>query len=131
MGPAVVSSPAQPLLGAAEARWDIHFERVAGVLHCPQPPATLARLTSVLEAESTFALAALTTLASLAASLVVGLAALAPGSNPEALWNAANLEEDWQAENWGRDAEADALRALRLAAFTAAHRFAVLARGLG
>ena len=120
----------EPLLQAAEARWDIHFERIAGVLHRPQPPATLIRLKAVLEAESTFALAALTTLASLAASLVVGLAALAPGSNPEALWNAANLEEDWQAENWGRDAEADALRALRLAAFVAAHRFAALARGL-
>ncbi len=118
----------EPLLSAAEARWDIHFERISGVIHRPQPKVTLARLEAVLAAEDDFALSALTTLASLAASLVLGLAALAPGSDPGELWSAANLEEDWQAELWGKDAEAIELRAKRLATFTAAHRFAALAR---
>lgn len=118
----------EPLLTAAEQRWDVHFERIGGVIHRPQPAATLARLEAVLAAESDFSLAALRTLASLAASLVIGLAALAPGADAEALWDAANLEEDWQADLWGKDAEALALRAKRLAAFTAALRFAALAR---
>lgn len=119
----------EPLLQAAEARWDVHFERVEGIMARPQPAATLARLRAVLEAEDDFALSALNTLASLAASLTVGLAALQPDADPEALWAAANLEEDWQAELWGKDWEAGEKRAQRLGVFAAAVEFARLARG--
>ena len=116
----------EPLLAAAEARWDIHFERIEGIIHRAQPAATLARMQAVLEAQDAFALAALNTLASLAASLVIALAAIAPGADAEALWNAANLEEDWQAELWGKDAEAKALRARRFGEFAGAMGFAGL-----
>jgi chaperone required for assembly of F1-ATPase len=118
----------EPLLAAAETRWDIHFERVSGVIHRPQPAPTLARLEAVLGAQDDCTLAALNTLASLAASLVVGLAALAPDADAETLWATANLEEDWQAELWGQDPEAQTLRARRLATFSAALEFARLAR---
>lgn len=118
----------EPLLTAAERRWDVHFTRVGGIVHQAQPAATLARLEAVLNALDDFQLAALQTLASLTASLVVGLAALAPQADPHALWDAANLEEDWQAELWGKDAEALALRDRRFGAFAAAMRFAELAR---
>lgn len=118
----------EPLLKAAENCWDIHFTRIDGILHQPQPEATLARLRAVLAAEDAFALAALKTLASLAASLVIGLAALSPNADLVALWDAANLEEDWQAELWGKDAEAEALRARRFATFAAAAKFAGLVR---
>jgi chaperone required for assembly of F1-ATPase len=121
----------EPLLLAAEARWDVHFTRVEGIIHRHQPPQTLQRLQAVLAAESDFDLAALNTLASLAASLVIGLAALAPDADAEAeaeaLWNAANLEEDWQVELWGKDAEAEERRARRFATFIATIRFARLA----
>jgi len=116
----------EPLLTAAEARWDIHFERVSGVIHRPQSIATLARLERALAARDDFTLAALTTLSALAASLVIALAALEPGANPAELWNAANLEEDWQIELWGADEEAAERRARRLAGFSAAQRFAQL-----
>ncbi|MCB2075044.1 MAG: molecular chaperone [Novosphingobium sp.] len=119
----------EPLLQAAEHRWDVSFERISGVIHQSQPAETLARMEAVLSAESDFSLAALRTLSSLAASLVIALAAIAPGADPQALWNAANLEEDWQAELWGKDAEAEARREKRFAAFQAAMRFASLARG--
>jgi len=118
----------EPLLKAAEARHGVRFERVAGIIHRRQPEATSAALRAVLETQDIFTLAALNTLASLAASLVVALAALDPDADAEALWAAANLEEDWQAEQWGADAEAQALRARRLAEFSAAIRFAGLAR---
>lgn len=116
-----------PLLGAAEARWDVRFLRVNGILHQAQPEATLQRLEQHLQTHSDFALAALTTLASLASSLVVALAALEVGADAERLWNAAELEEAWQAELWGSDYEAEHRRARRFAAFTAAMHFAVLA----
>lgn len=118
----------EPLLAAAETRWDVHFNRIEGIMHRPQPRETLERMRAVLAAEGDFALSALNTLASLAASLVIGLAALAPDAEAETLWNAANLEEDWQAELWGKDAEAEARRERRFANFAAAMRFARLAR---
>lgn len=118
----------EPLLRQAEARWDVQFERIAGIIHRPQPAATLARMHAVLAALGPFQLAALNTLASLAASLVIGLAALDDGTDAATLWDAANLEEDWQVELWGEDADAAALRAKRLALFTAAQAFARLAR---
>jgi chaperone required for assembly of F1-ATPase len=58
----------------------------------------------------------------------VGLAAIEDGADLDALWDAASLEEDWQAELWGKDAEAQARRDRRRAAFLAAARFAALAR---
>lgn len=124
----------EPLLTAAERRFDIHFARISGIVHHPQPAETLARLRGVLAAEGAFTLAALHTLASLAASLVIALVAIAPDTDApdadaEALWDAASLEEDWQADLWGKDPEAEARRARRFASFAAAMRFAELARG--
>jgi chaperone required for assembly of F1-ATPase len=118
----------EPLLEQAEARWALRFTRVSGIVHKAQPPETLAGVGRLLEAESDFALAALRMLTSLAASLVIGLCAIRPGADGDALWNAANLEEDWQAELWGEDHEAAERRKTRLAAFTLAMRFAALAR---
>lgn len=117
-----------PLLCAAEARWDVRFVRVAGIMHRPQPEETLARLRGALAAHDGFTLAAVKNTASLAASLVLGLMAVEPGADVDALWDAANLEEDWQAELWGKDGEAQDRRARRHAAFAAAARFAALAR---
>ncbi|MFN5901782.1 MAG: ATP12 family protein, partial [Novosphingobium sp.] len=118
----------EPVLAGAEARLGIRFERISGIIHQPQPAATLARLEQELVTLDPFALAALNTLTSLAASLVIGLAALEPEADTGALWIAAELEEEWQAEQWGRDAEAEDRRARRAEAFAAAVRFAALAR---
>ena len=119
----------EPLLKAAEAAHGVKFERIVGILHRPQPAATLDVLRDQLETLDPFALAALQTLASLAASLVIGLAALEPGVDADTLFAASNLEEDWQAEQWGWDYEAEAGRARKLVTFTGAARFAALARG--
>lgn len=118
----------EPLLSEAEQRWDIHFVRISGIAHEQQPAETLSRMEAVLAAQSDFTLASLRMLASLSASLVIALAAIAPDADPEALWATANLEEDWQADLWGHDAEAEARRQLRFEAFAMAMRFAALAR---
>ena len=117
-----------PLLAATEARLGVCFVRVCGILHRPQPSETLARLGQELTALDEFTLAALNTLTTLSASLVIGLAALTPDAEVAALWQAAELEEAWQADLWGRDEEAEARRARRLAAFSAATRFAGMVR---
>jgi chaperone required for assembly of F1-ATPase len=117
----------EPIVTAAEVRLGVRFVRVAGVLHRSQPEAAQAALTRAVAQFDPFRLAALRTMASLAASLIVALAALEPGADPDGLWEAAELEEAWQAERWGRDAEAEHRAANRRAAFLAAARFAELA----
>jgi len=118
----------EPLLTAVEARHGVRFERVSGVIHRRQPEATLVTLAEALAAHDELTLAALATLAPLAASLSVALEAVEPGADPAALFAAANCEEDWQAELWGWDLEAERARAVRLAAFEKAVEFAGMVR---
>ncbi len=118
----------EPLLLAAEHRLDVPYVRTTGVIHQPQAPRTLERIQAVLMTQDVFTLAAVKTMASLAASMVLALSALEPGADVDVLWDAAELEEDWQAELWGRDAEAETRRTRRRAAFAAAARFAELIR---
>ena len=120
----------EPLLGAFEAAHGVTLTRVSGIVHRPQPPATLAALEARLLTLDPFVLAGVEAMAKLAASLVTALAALdATGEEePLALWQAACLEEEWQADLWGRDWEAEERRARREADFLRACGFARLAR---
>lgn len=121
----------EPLLAAFEKAHGITLTRVSGVLHRPQPPATMAKLEARLTALHPFVLGGVEAMAKLAASLVTALAALdARGEEePLALWQAACLEEEWQAELWGRDWEAEERRERREADFLRACAFARMARG--
>ena len=118
-----------PLLAGLEARHGVRLEPVSGIVHRAQPEPAMAALRAALLDEDAFTLSALHALAPLAASLTVALAALEPGADPAALFDAANCEQDWQAELWGWDLEAERTRAAKLAAFESAARFARLARG--
>jgi len=117
----------EPIICRFEQRAGVTLERISGIMHRPQPEATLATLGDRLDELDPFALTALLTMTSLAASLVIGLSALESDAEVEALWNAANLEEDWQIEQWGEDAEAVAVRAKRKNDFLNARDFLQLA----
>lgn len=116
----------EPLLTGFEAANGIALVRVSGVLHRPQPRESLDVLESRLRALGPFELAGVEAMTKLAASLVIGLAALE--EEPLPLWQAACLEEEWQADLWGRDWEAEDRRARREADFLRACAFARLAR---
>lgn len=118
----------EPLLAAFEARLGVRFVRISGIMHKPQPEATLARLHAELVACSDYALAALKMLASLSSSLVIALEAIRPGADAESLWQASELEADWQVELWGEDWEATERRATRFEAFRLAMRLVELSR---
>jgi chaperone required for assembly of F1-ATPase len=120
----------EPLLSGFEAAHGIALVRVSGVLHRPQPPAALAALEARLLTLDPFTLAGVEAMTKLAASLVTALAALdAQGEDePLALWQAVCLEEEWQADLWGRDEEAEERRARRETDFLRACGFARLAR---
>ena len=112
-----------PLLDWARTRYDVHFETTAGIMHRPQPPATIARLQEVVAALDPFRLAALSPLVTISGSLVAALALLEGAADRETVWRAAQLDEDWQAEQWGEDELATRAREARRADFDAAARF--------
>ncbi|WP_431471179.1 ATP12 family chaperone protein [Sphingosinithalassobacter sp. LHW66-3] len=115
-----------PLLDWARARYDVHFEQVAGVMHRAQPEATIARLGDAVATRTAFELAGLSPLVTIGGSLVGALALLEGGVDRETLWRAVQLDEDWQAEKWGDDELATAARESRRAEFDAAARFLAL-----
>ena len=118
----------EPVLSQAEARFGVQFTRVSGIVHKPQLSQTLEALRGEMAGLDPFSLAALRMTASLAASLSIGLLALEPDADITALWNAASLEEEWQADLWGRDWEAEERREGRANAFALAAHFAGLTR---
>ncbi|HWF76763.1 MAG TPA: ATP12 family protein [Caulobacteraceae bacterium] len=84
------------------------FHRTQGVIHEPQPPATIARIEALAGAESNFALAGLAAAASLFGSAILGFALRRGELTPEAAFELSRLDETFQEERWGVDAEAAA-----------------------
>lgn len=111
-----------PLLAWAATRLGAPMICVSGVMHHPQPPESLARLAAEVTPLDAFRLTALHDLVTLSGSLVLGLAVLAGRIAPAAAWPISRLEEDWQAERWGTDPEAEAAAAEKRAAFLSAAR---------
>ncbi len=117
----------EPLLLAVEQRLDSHFHRTTGIVHVAQPEGSLQRVQQLLASYSPFRLAALDPIVTIAGSAVVGLALAEGLASAEQLFAAATLDERWQEEQWGADAEATASRESRQAQFMAAARFLELA----
>jgi chaperone required for assembly of F1-ATPase len=95
---------------------------VTGVMHEPQPPPTLAALRAAVAAHDDFTLVALNELVTLSGSLVLGLAVARGDLDAETAWELSRIDEAWQAEQWGADAEAEALAAGRRSEFLRARR---------
>lgn len=117
-----------PWIEWAQLRYDVHFTIVSGVMHQPQPAATLDVLHNAVAARGTFELAAMIKLTHLSGSLVAALAIVERAGTAEALWQAACLEELWQEEQWGEDHWASKNRADREAEFLQAAHFLDLLR---
>lgn len=112
-----------PPLAWARDRYDVHFEIATGVMHRRQPEATVERLSAAIAARPAFELAPLSPIVTITGSLVLALALAERAMTPEAVWTAANLDEDWQAEQWGEDDLAIKARETRRRDFDAAARF--------
>jgi chaperone required for assembly of F1-ATPase len=112
-----------PILAWAQQRYDVVFELATGVVHMAQPDETVARLGAATTARDPFALAGLSPLVTISGSLLIALAVAEGELSVDKAWAAAALDEQWQAENWGEDAEAAAALANRRADFAAAARF--------
>lgn len=111
-----------PVLGWARRRYDIDFAVTDAILHVPQPALTVARLTAALAALDPFRLAAMSPLVTIGGSLVAALALLEGEIAEGPAFAATHLDELWQAEQWGDDDEAIAVRDDRRADYSAAAR---------
>lgn len=119
----------EPLLDWARTRYDVTFAVTQGIIPVPQPEETLARLAVAVAALDPFTLAGLSTLVALSGSLVCGLAVVEGGHDVAALWQAAEIDEAWQVERWGEDAEAATRSARRAVDFAMAAEFCAMSRG--
>ena len=115
-----------PLLQWARRRYDVDFEVASGIMHRHQPKATVDRLAYAVHARTPFELAGLSPLVTISGSLVIALALAEGAIDLDDAWSAAALDELWQAEHWGEDAEAARALAARHREFAAAHRFLTL-----
>lgn len=99
-----------------------------GVIPVPQDPATLLKLQAEVAALDAFGLTALHDLVTLPGSLILGLAVIRGRIDAETAHALARIDEEFQAGRWGRDEEADAAAAARLAAMRDSERFWHLSR---
>lgn len=106
-----------PLLAWAEQALGARLEARTGVIHVPQDAQALAALRARVHALSDFQLAAFHDLVSLSGSLILGFAATQDVQTIQALWEISRLDEIWQAEQWGKDDEAEAAAAIKQMAF--------------
>jgi chaperone required for assembly of F1-ATPase len=116
-----------PLLNWAAEQLGARLEVTEGIGHVDQPPAAVAALAGAIDSETDHGLAALHVAASITGSLVLGLAQARDVLNPAQAFQLSRLDEDFQTERWGEDAEA-AQRASALAReLDVAARFRALA----
>lgn len=115
-----------PLMAWARTRFEIDIETTTGVMHRRQPPATVEQLGLAVAARSPFQLAGLAPLVTIAGSLIIALALAEGAIGLETAWDAAMLDESWQAEQWGADPLAAASLENRRREFEAGYRFLTL-----
>lgn len=99
-----------PVLDWAQAGFGITLAVGDGIMPIEQDAAELEKLHAAVAEDGCFALTGLHVMMTLTGSALLALAVRAGHLNAAAAWNAAHIDEDWQIEQWGEDAEAQARR---------------------
>jgi chaperone required for assembly of F1-ATPase len=108
-----------PVLFWAADKFGAHFILAEGIVPVRQPDPAIAAARAALPADP-WPVAALHVVTTLTGSALLALALLHGLLDPDQVWAAAHVDEDWNIEHWGEDAEAAAQRAARLVDFRAA-----------
>jgi chaperone required for assembly of F1-ATPase len=109
-----------PLVAWVEAQTGERLVISEGIIHHPQAPALLVRVEAMLAALDPLTLTAVHSLTTLTGSAVLALAVMGRQIGEDDAWAAAHVDETWQAEQWGEDAEAKARLDARRRVFAAA-----------
>jgi chaperone required for assembly of F1-ATPase len=119
----------QPLLDWAATDLDAPLRVTTGVVPVDQPATTIIALKATVEGLDDLALAALSAATAASGSLVIGLALVRGRLDAETAFTVSHLDETFQMERWGEDAEAAERRRAVRADLEAVARFLALARG--
>jgi len=113
----------QPLIDWAAGRYDAGLAVTAGIVPLAQSPASLKAYAGVVAALDDFRLTALQAATGACGSLIIALALYEQRLDADTAFAASQLDETFQIEAWGEDAEALARRAALANDITAAARF--------
>jgi chaperone required for assembly of F1-ATPase len=108
-----------PILGWAEHEFGARFLRAEGIMHIAQPAEALAAAGAAIP-DDPWRLGAVHAATTLTGSALIALALTRGFLSADAAWQAANVDEDWNVEQWGRDELAFERRAYRFAELKAA-----------
>ncbi len=108
-----------PILNWASEALGARFSLGEGVIHVAQPAAALAAARAAMPNDP-WRLGAVHAVMTLTGSALIALALLRARLTAEEAWQAAHVDEDWNAEQWGRDQLALERRAFRFAELQAA-----------
>ena len=114
---------------AAEAL-GAHFILAQGIMHVAQPEQAVAAARDTLPHDP-WSVAALHVVTTLTGSALLALALHHGARDAGQLWAAAHVDEDFNAEQWGEDAEVTARRAARKLDFDAAVAILAALKALG
>lgn len=117
-----------PLIDWAATELRAPLRVTHGVLPVPQDESVLLKLRAEVAALDVFGLTALHDLVTLPGSLILGLAMIRGRLDADAAHALSRIDEEFQADRWGRDPEADAAAAARLQALRQSYRFWTLSR---
>jgi chaperone required for assembly of F1-ATPase len=118
----------QPLIDWAISRYDAPLSITTGVIPTKQSAASLRAFAAAVAKQDDFALTALHVATAACGSLVIGLALIEGRLDPEGAFAASQLDESFQIEGWGEDAEQAEHRRSLAADIQAAARFISLLR---
>ncbi|MBO0344796.1 ATP12 family chaperone protein [Roseibium limicola] len=109
-----------PVVAWAEDLLGGKFTLVAGLIHREQPQDLLRAYRACLDKFTPIQLAAFHTAVTLTGSALLALAVAEGQLQPDQAWKAAHVDEDFNIELWGQDADAAELRAYKKSEFDAA-----------
>lgn len=118
----------QPLLDWVAGRWGARLMVATGVLPVEQPQDSIEALRRAVDQMNDVQLTALSSMVQSSGSIVIGLAVLDTRMDAETAFATAMLDEHYQAERWGIDAEAERRRRDIADDIRAAASFLALAR---
>jgi chaperone required for assembly of F1-ATPase len=113
----------QPLIDWTTSRYDAALAVTSGVIPTRQSPGALKAFAAAVAAQDDFRLTGLHALTASCGSLVIALAVLEGRLGADEAFAASQLDEMFQIEAWGEDAEAAARRKALAADIAAASRF--------
>jgi chaperone required for assembly of F1-ATPase len=122
----------EALVAQEAAHWDpivfwaadalgAHFILAEGIVHVTQPEQAVAAARGTFPSDP-WSVSALHVVTTLTGSALLALALAHGVRDPDQVWAAAHVDEDWNIEKWGMDEEVAARRAARLVDFRAAVR---------